>query len=399
MKSKHRIFFHDFGAYPFLFSLTRELSNHHDTVIHAYVELLSVSRNGTEAGKIRSSNYSLLPVEMDGDYQTVKYSFSKRFKLERTYGSKLAAKILEVRPSIVISSNAPTHIQSLIQKAARQVGAKFVFWVQDLYSEAVGAILKKKLHFVGNGVGYFFRKWERSLLLKSDRIVVISDTFKGPLEEMGCSADLVTTVENWADLNSYPVLPQENEWSINHGLAGKFCFLYSGTMGLKHNPEFLLELAKKFQDDPRVKVVVVAEGPGADFLKERSGLLGLERTLITLPFQSAEVVAEVLATASVLIATLHSEAGHYCVPSKVLSYLCAGRPLLLALPLSNPAARITRDSGAGFCCEPSDMEGFLKNAATLLSSEGSTFGENSRRYAEKHFQIGKIADNVNQILS
>ncbi|MEM8866820.1 MAG: glycosyltransferase family 4 protein [Verrucomicrobiota bacterium] len=399
IKSKHRIFFHDFGAYQFLFSLTKELAETHEKVTHAYVELLSVSRNAETADSGRESNYRQLPVEMDGDYQAVKYSFPKRFSLERAYGRKLAEAIRRERPSIVISSNAPTHVQSLMQKAANDVGAKFVFWVQDLYGEAVASVLTSKFSIAGAAAGMFFKQWERRLILKSDHIVVISEAFREPIRSMGCLEDSMTTVENWADLERYPVRAQENEWSRQQGLAGKFCFMYSGTMGLKHNPELLLELAKVYRDNEHVRVVVIAEGPGADFLQEQASVLDLGGTLIVLPFQPIEVVQDVLATSSVLIATLHPDAGHYCVPSKVLSYLCAGRPLLLAMPFSNPAAQITQDARAGFCCEPDDLESFLEHADCLLNQSDGAMGANARKYAEAHFDVRDISTRVNVFLN
>ena len=59
-----------------------------------------------------------------------------------------------------------------------------------------------------------------------------------------------------------------------------------------------------------------------------------------LPFQPYEVLPEVLASADVLLAILEPEAGVFSVPSKVLSYHCAGRPILAAIPAENLAARI-----------------------------------------------------------
>ena len=230
--------------------------------------------------------------------------------------------------------------------------------------------------------------------------MVITDAFREPLLQWGVPEAKIETLENWAPIESIPVVPQENAWSLEQGLDGKFCFLYSGSMGLKHNPDLLLSLAEKYRHDTDVKVVVVAEGSGADFLSEKAKDLALQETLIVLPMQPAERVPEVLATASVLIATLEPEASHICVPSKVLTYLCAQRPLLLSIAGENLAAQTVNREGAGFTAEPDDGEAFLARADELLQhpEQCEGMGRNARRYAEEAFQIEIIVDRFEEFI-
>ena len=387
-----KIFFHDFGAYPFLFPFTEQLAQRGHTVTHAYVNILSIERN--VATKEVTPNHQRLPLKMPGDYHQIKYSFPKRFRMEWVYGRHLRSILEAEQPDLIISANAPTHIQSQLQSAASAVGAKFIYWVQDFYSEAVRSLLQQKFGVPGAVTGSFFRQWERQQLLRSDGVLVITDAFREPLLQWGVPETKIETLENWAPIESLPVLAQENAWSRELGLDGKFCFLYSGSMGLKHNPGLLLSLAEKYRHDTDVKVVVVAEGSGADFLSEKAKDLVLQEALIVLPMQSAERVPEVLATASVLIATLEPVASHICVPSKVLTYLCAKRPLLLSIARENLAAQTVNREGAGFTVEPNNCEEFLAFADDLRQNpercEG--MGSNARRYAEEAFQIEKIVD-------
>ena len=59
-----------------------------------------------------------------------------------------------------------------------------------------------------------------------------------------------------------------------------------------------------------------------------------------LPYQPFDRLPEVLASADVLVVILEPEAGRFSVPSKTLSYLCAGRAVLGSMPATNPAARL-----------------------------------------------------------
>jgi len=54
--------------------------------------------------------------------------------------------------------------------------------------------------------------------------------------------------------------------------------------------------------------------------------------LVVFPYQPLDRYAEVLASGDVLLGILNADAGVYSVPSKILSNLCAGRPILFSMP-------------------------------------------------------------------
>ena len=137
----------------------------------------------------------------------------------------------------------------------------------------------------------------------------------------------------------------------------------------------------------------------ADWLREQKKGHKLDN-LILLNYQPFEVLPDVLGSADVLLAVLEPDAGVFSVPSKVLTYLCAGRPLLLAVPPKNLAARIVRENGAGITVPPGDIEGWLKAADELIgdSSLRQTLARNARRYAEETFDINAITDRFERIL-
>jgi glycosyltransferase involved in cell wall biosynthesis len=84
----------------------------------------------------------------------------------------------------------------------------------------------------------------------------------------------------------------------------------------------------------------------------------------------------------------------------VLTYLCAGRPLLLAVPPENLAAKIVSKNRAGLVVPPTDTVAFVKAADCLLHDEAlrAELGANARRYAETHFNIETITDSFESTL-
>ena len=182
-------------------------------------------------------------------------------------------------------------------------------------------------------------------MLASDAVAVISNGFLPTLEQLGIPTDKIYVIENWAPIDELPLRPRANEWAREHDLAGKRVVLYSGTLGLKHDPEAIVQLARHFSKEGDVEVVVVSEGLGADWLRRRreeERLLNLR----LLPFQPYAVLPDVLASGDVLLTLLEADAGAFSVPSKVLSYLCAGRALLAAVPSDNLAAEVVRGAAA-----------------------------------------------------
>jgi glycosyltransferase involved in cell wall biosynthesis len=321
--------------------------------------------------------------------------------MEIRYGHAAADFVRQWKPEAVLSGNTPTESQEPITRATVESGGRFYYWVQDFYSLAVDKLLRRKIPVAGGFIGAWYRLLDSRQFKRSSGIIAITADFTPILAgEFGIDPGRVSVVPNWAVIEDLPALPKDNGWSRRHGLHDKFVFLYSGTIGMKHNPALLLDLAKRFREDPAVEVVIVSEGIGAEWLRRESAAAGLTNLRI-LPYQPFADLPSVLASGDVLVGILEEEAGIYSVPSKTLSYLCAARPLLLAVPKENLAARITREEGAGLTVSPRDRDGFLAAAGFLRASpaECAGFGRKARAYAEATFPIGKTAETFEKILA
>jgi glycosyltransferase involved in cell wall biosynthesis len=229
--------------------------------------------------------------------------------------------------------------------------------------------------------------------------VVITADFRDVLTKWGIEASRIHVIHNWAPLEEMPLRPRENDWSHAQALKGGLRFIYSGTLAMKHNPALLLELARLLDRDQVGELVVVSEGAGVEWLAQQATACRFQ-SLRVLGFQPFDSLPDVLGSADVLVAILEPDAGVFSVPSKVLSYFCAGRPVLLAVPRENLAAKTVIESGAGLVVEPGDIDGFLAAAHRLIDSseERAEFGQAARRYAETHFDIRHIGDQFEAII-
>jgi glycosyltransferase involved in cell wall biosynthesis len=325
-----------------------------------------------------------------------KYSYLKRLLQERRYARMLAREIVAWRPDIVFSANAPLDPQAGARDAADALGVPFVFWVQDIYSVAIDRFARRKIPVLGGMIGAHFVALEKSIARSAKRIIAITEDFVPILESWGVPRRRIDVVENWAAREDLPPAPRDNAWAREHVLVDRLIFLYAGTLGLKHDPGLLLSLARGFADRDDIRVVVVSEGIGADWLRANGADA---RNLLMLPFQAFETLPQVIASGDVLVAVLEPDAGIYSVPSKVLTYLCAGRPLLAAIPAENLAARILRREDAGLVVEAGDHRGIVEAAKRLADDPvlRARLGAHARDYAERSFDIARIAARITAI--
>ena len=175
------------------------------------------------------------------------------------------------------------------------------------------------------------------------------------------------TIENWAPLDEIHPTPPTTP-GREHGLAGRPVLLYAGTLGLKHNPELLWRAAERLAASRswKARVVVVSEG----WAPSGSGHAAPNEPEVPLDDIALSALRALQRGAGqrqrVVAAILEPEAGVFSVPSKVLSYLAAGRGDPLGAPAENLASRTVAGSSAGEVVDPDDPDGFAERAVALL---------------------------------
>ncbi|QYK53189.1 MAG: glycosyltransferase family 4 protein [Fimbriimonadaceae bacterium] len=386
-----RILVHDYAGHAFTVQLSRELASQGHEVMHCFsVNLPSTPQGVNQKLPGDPPNFYSQPIDLGRmmDRQNYKQLF---FKDDPQHAAIVCEVIEAFHPDVVLSGNASPVVNSRLIQACWRENIKFVNWVQDLFGHSAGAILPAKLgKLVGGTAAKYVDKLEQSTFAKADHVVVIAEAFRPFIRNP--KGD-VTVIENWAPLEEMPLTNRVNSWGKKHGLDKTRNFIYSGTIGMKHNPELLVKVAEAFRAEADVRTVVISQGRGMDYLKQRKEELGLEN-LVLLPFQPFEDLPKVMGSADVLVAILEPDAGVFSVPSKVLSYLCAGRGVLLAVPPENLAARIVADNGAGRVVAPTDADGFVSAAREMMSDADGlkTMGSKARAYAERTFDIQAIGE-------
>lgn len=386
-----KIFVHDYPGHAFPVQLSRELVRMGHEVEHAFADALEAPRGALIARPTDLPGLRILPIRTTGKMD--KYALVQRVFDERQYGTALAEAISASKPDLFLTCTTPNDVLDIL-RAKLPAKLRVIWWLQDIYSIGIASVLNRKLPFAGTMAGAIYRGKEKRFAQRADHIVSITPDFIPFLRKLGVPAEKITVIENWAPLDEIIPLPRENAWKEEQGLSGKRLVLYSGTLGLKHNPALLLKAAAHYQAQKRddVVMVVATQGLGAKFLKQEGEVRGI-RNLKVLPWQPYERLPEVLSSADILTAIIEPDAGLFSVPSKILSCFCVGRPVVASIPEENLAARTIERAKAGFVVEPDDESGFISRIDRLLNKPdlAEELGRNGRAYAEETFDIEKIA--------
>jgi colanic acid biosynthesis glycosyl transferase WcaI len=119
-----------------------------------------------------------------------------------------------------------------------------------------------------------------------------------------------------------------------------------------------------------------------------------------LPYQPRERLAEVQATADVSLVTLAPGRGRTSVPSKVMGYMAAGRPVVASVDSGCDTAREIEESGCGVVVPPGDPEALARAISDLLADEHrrEQLGRAGRQRVEERYAKPVVLEKYRQVL-
>ncbi|MFI8190795.1 glycosyltransferase family 4 protein [Streptomyces sp. NPDC085946] len=391
-----KILAHDYSGHPFQAQLSRELARRGHEVVHSTCAAY-VSGKGNLAGDAAGG---LRFVTIGAGTVLKKDAYLRRLFQETRLGVELARQVRRERPDVALLGNLPVPALAVTALAAGALRVPWVLWHQDVTAVALRSFAAAGVSKLMGVAARVLGQGEKWAARRASAIVVIADSFVRVHREWG-TAGKVTVIPNWAPLDEIRPVARANPWSAEHGLDGVRTVLYSGTLGLKHHPVLLVRLAEALRrQGERVRLVVVNEGPAVPVLTQAAAARGVDLTL--LPFQPYERLPEVLGSGDVLVVLLAADAGAFSVPSKTLSYLCAGRPVLGLMPRDNLAATLLRRAGSAvFPPEESALDDAAAWVREVLADpvRAESLGKESRALAEREFALERCASRFEHLLN
>jgi colanic acid biosynthesis glycosyl transferase WcaI len=232
-------------------------------------------------------------------------------------------------------------------------------------------------------------------------VIVISETMRSLVSvNRQLSRGHFTVIQNWIDESEFPVWKGDAAWRHSQGIRdGLFVAMFAGTLGHVSGVEVLVDVARILQEETNVILLCIGEGGQKQAMVDEASRLGL-KNIRFLPFQPSNRVSEVQASCDVTLLTMSPNYSNTSVPSKLISYLAASRPVICAANAESDVARSVLEANAGLAVSPGDAQA-IADAILRLKREpekARQMGRNARRYFEEHYTLERAYRQFSELL-
>jgi putative colanic acid biosynthesis glycosyltransferase WcaI len=224
-------------------------------------------------------------------------------------------------------------------------------------------------------------------------VSTLTEAMRQRIVAKGVPPKKVERSSDWVDpaLFALPFVGGGAAFRRTFGLEDRFLVVHIGNMGVKQGLEVMLEVAARSSDHTAMTYLLVGDGAMCHTLKAQV----TERKLLNLrvlPLQRREMFLELLAAADVCLVTQQRTVADIVFPSKVITLLAAGRPVVASVNAKSEVARVITAAGAGVVVPPEAPEALLAAILALRQDTASrqAMGARGRAYAGQHWDRERI---------
>jgi colanic acid biosynthesis glycosyl transferase WcaI len=124
-------------------------------------------------------------------------------------------------------------------------------------------------------------------------------------------------------------------------------------------------------------------------------------SLLLLPFQPRKRVAEAQSSADVMLLTSSPEMGASSIPSKLITYLAVGRPVICSVASTSDIAHLVTSQRLGLVVEPgnaSAIVGAVRQMRAMAPSERTDMSRRARQVAAERFSLPAALARFDEVL-
>jgi len=294
------------------------------------------------------------------------------------------------RPDLVYVMAPPNEDALVARRLARHFKSAYVINIQDVQPDTAIALgyLRNPLLVA------LLRRQEATIYRDADRVVAIGNSMRRRLMDKGIDGRIVDVLPNWINPQDIIPLSRNNplraEWQIPDD---RFIVLYAGTFGRIHNVHIMLSAADQLRDTPALFLLV---GQGYDFETIKASVLTKRLANVrVMPFVPRSRLSEMQALADLSVVLVKRGYGHTSVPSKVLGYMSAGRPVLAAVDADCDTAATVTAACCGELVEPDSAEQLAQRIRSAMQHPDKLVerGRSARRFVEEKLSAAVVLND------
>lgn len=298
------------------------------------------------------------------------------------------------KPDAVIGDSVPPTAGLIAYLFARRFRAKFIFQIRDVWPIALvydGALSKRNPLFWG------LRIVEKFLYRRAYRICSTVPNLFDHVRESGASADKVVWVPNGVDLARFP----SSSVNRSRGEDGTVRVAYAGGYGNAHDVMSIVKAAEILSNrGVTPEFTFYGDGVKRSGCEQYARERGLSKVVFREVVPRAEIPEILMQSDILVVAVTDSDAYKFGINlNKVYDYFAAGRPIVFSCRTTDdPVARA--ECGASVYPERPDL---MADAIERLVAKGMDgrrrLGLKARQYAEDYYDVEKLVDNFEAMLT
>ena len=305
----------------------------------------------------------------------------------------------DIRFDLVIYPTPPITFCGAVSYVKKRDGASTYLMLKDIFPQNSLDLEMLSTSGVKGLIYRVFRKKEKKLYAISDHIGCMSPANVQYLleheldvapEKLGVCPNAIQIHD--VRLNEAEKLKMRKEYGLP--LTSKI-LLYGGNIGKPQDVGFILRCLKKLKDRKDLSVLVV--GSGTEYYKLKEYRENEKQENLILMNEVSPVEFDSLtACCDVGLVFLDHRFTIPNVPSRILSYMQAGIPLLTATDPVTDLRRIVSENGFGLCCDSTDENEFVRCVDRLLDADLKAMGEKALAYLRKEYDVQKVSEQILQ---
>jgi colanic acid biosynthesis glycosyl transferase WcaI len=297
------------------------------------------------------------------------------------------------RPDVLLVVSPPLGLAVPAILLSRLRRIPFVFDVEDLQPDSAS-----DLGMLPTWAIRILYRLEKAAYRNARLVTTLTPGMRKKIIDKGIAEEKVELLEPRMDDSFLNLRAGEGDaFRRRYDLGERFLVTHSGNMGVKQGLDVVLDAAALNRGDESILFLLVGNGADCERIQGRATDLDLKNVRF-LPLLDEADFRGLLAASGVCLVTQQKAVSEIAFPSKIVTYLGAGRPIVASVNLNSEVARITQESGAGSIVEAGNPEALLAAIRELKVKDLYKLGENARTYASQRWPSVRVLEHLERSL-
>ena len=249
---------------------------------------------------------------------------------------------------------------------------------------------------------FLFKMWNDMtswIISNSDRTVVLGNGMKQNLiNTKNADPNKVDIIPIWARPEFHPRDTNKTKVKDQFGIKNDhLLILFAGNIGIMQPVAPVIKAAVNLKNMP-VTFLFLGGGVGMKSLADTIAQKKLTNVMI-LPYQPMDDFINLLSTSDACLVTLADGMEKLSVPSRAMTFMSAGKPIIAMMNDESDIAILIRDGSCGLVSD--NFEGLVENIEFIVENPTQLLrmGKNARKKYEKDYSKSKVISEFDALFS